>query len=94
MCATYNTDGTKLASGSDDFSTKIWIPLLGTLLYSINCGTFVDSLSFSSVDSRYLAIGVRGFGTYIYDAESGNELLKLEEGGSRVCYATSDMILM
>ena len=74
----WSPDGTKLASGSEDKTVKVWNPATGEQLCQLKVDGSVYGVAFSP-DSTTLAAGLGGpsNSVLIFDAQSGEQLRQL-----------------
>jgi WD40 repeat protein len=74
----YSRDGTLIASGSDDYSVKLWSPLSGQLLRSIAGQTEVRSVAIRA-DGHMLAAGSEDGTTTLWDVDTGRLVATLHQ---------------
>jgi WD40 repeat protein/DNA-binding SARP family transcriptional activator len=72
----YNTEGTKLATASDDGTIKVWDPNTGLEQISLSNDTALYSLEFSP-DGRFIAAGTQDSRVKVWDVESGGLIFTL-----------------
>jgi len=67
----WNNDGTKLASGSDDSTVKIWNPATGECLWTLSCDSPVLSIDWHE---NRIGAGCDDGTIRVFDAQSGDRL--------------------
>ena len=75
----FSRDGTRIATGSDDATTKVWDAQSGKELLTLSVGANVYSVAFSP-DGRRILTGSTDDTARVWDAQSGEELLTLSVG--------------
>ena len=76
----FNPEGSRIVTGSDDRTAKVWDAHSGKELLSLEgqTGEGVDSVAFSPDGSRIITTGTWGSNAKVWDALSGAELLSLD----------------
>jgi WD40 repeat protein len=73
----FSRDGTRIATGSDDATTKVWDAQSGKELLTLSVGSIVNSIAFSP-DGTRIATGSADATARVWDAQGGKELLTLK----------------
>ena len=73
----FSPDGTRVASGSDDYTVRIWEVATGKELLAIDQPGFVTGVAFAPSGAQVAAANTDG-SVEIWDAASGAEVLRIE----------------
>ncbi len=73
----FSPDGTRVASGSDDYTVRIWDVSTGKELLAIEQPGFVTGVTFAPSGSQVAAANTAG-SVEVWDAVSGAEVLRIE----------------
>jgi WD40 repeat protein len=92
-CMGFNNDGSKLATGSYDFTWKLWDLHKLNLLLSVNCRGRPMDCFFNPVRPDDVLISVDGKAMCVYDSKSGQETV-VNTAVGRVCASPSGTILL